>query len=114
MTTKKRKPKEIKREVGKQTKITSMFKQTEKNNTISTTSKTTTRAKNNNCESEEILSNCSPARDLIAQMISPSTDVEHSRSLFENTAPDLDSKLKSENNLVLPEDNLSLISDPND
>ena len=113
MTTKKRKPKEIKKEVGKQMKITSMFKQTEKNNTISKTSDTT-RAKNNNCESEEILSNCSPARDLIARMISPSTDVEHSRSLFDNTIPDLDSGLKSENILVLLEDNFSLISDPND
>ena len=84
----------------------------EKKDNISSTSSTDTRAKNSN-ENTDVQSNCSPAVDLEARLISPSTDVEHSRIFVVKTHPDLE--MKSENNyFMLPESNSTLIRDPND
>ena len=105
-----RKPKKL--EVEQKTKITSLFKSVEKNDNIPSTSSADTCARISNV-SEDVQSDCSPAGDQKARLISHSTDVEPSRSLLVKTHPDLE--MKSENNyLVLPENNSSLIHDPND
>ena len=111
-----KKTRKLKVEVEQRTKITSMFKPVEKNihhNNIPATSSADTRAKTNE-ESKDVQSNCSPVGDLMARSISPGTDVEHSRTLLVKTHPDLDNKMKSETYLVVPENNLILIPDPND
>ena len=99
--------------VGKQTKITSMFKSksNEKNQNISTTHSANTRAKTST-ESKDVQSNCSPVGDPKARMISPST--EHSRTLLVKTSPDLDNSKKKSENFLVPENNLFIIPDPND
>ena len=98
--------------VEQKTKITSLFKPVEKKDNISSTSSVDTRAKNSN-ENTDVQSNCSPAVGLEARLISPSTDVEHSRIFVVKTHPDLE--MKSENNyFMLPESNSTLIRDPND